>query len=167
MSSARNRAVAAIGLCVLAVAASFTDGAGAHANRRGGAARQIYFYSNLGDSVPGATYAPNTPLVRPTSLLIFQDGSYLIEKLRWKDWGLGVARATGVSSSSTCKPNCATAPRINKPAEVTVSRPKLLFGREVYTCYQLTVPSYPASDQAGCLKRGPGGSYSYARASGG
>jgi hypothetical protein len=128
-------------------------------------AAPIYFYSNLGATVPGPAYAPNTAVVRPTGLLIFQDGSFLIEMLRWTRWGSSVAHATGIASSSTCKPNCATAPRINKPAEVTVSQPKPLLGREVYTCYQLTVPSDPASDQSGCLKPSPGGGYMYAAVS--
>jgi hypothetical protein len=121
----------------------------------------VVFYANLADSVPGMAYNPNTPRVRPTLLLMFEDGSWVIKNLRWSSWGGAVARATGISSASTGVPDQATAPRIDKPAQVVVSHPERLFGREVYGCFQLTVPSSPASDQHECLKRSHGNQYDY------
>jgi hypothetical protein len=126
-----------------------------------GASRQIVFYSNLADSVPGTRYNRNSPRVRPTRVLMFADGSWVIEKLRWSSWGGAVARATGISSASTGVPDQATAPRIKSAAELVVSHPERLLGRELYGCYQLTDPSYPRSDQHECLKHSYGNQYDY------
>jgi hypothetical protein len=125
------------------------------------ASGKLVFYTNLADSVPGLAYNPNTPRVRPTGVLMFEDGSWDIEKLRWSSWGGAVARASGISSASTGVPNVATAPRTKAPAVLVVSRPERLFGREVYGCFQLTIPSHPASDQQKCLKRSYGNQYDY------
>ena len=154
---------------VVAIAASIVLGlaAGVAEANRGEvdlAAAPIYMYANIGNSIPGTTFAPNTPLVRPSTLLVFEDGSWAIVKLRWTGWGASVARATGISSSSTCKPDCASGPRINRPAQLVVSHPERLFGRRVYGCFQLTVPSYPKSDQHDCIGH-LGNTYGYVPAS--
>ena len=67
--------------------------------------------------------------------------------------GSSVARAVGVSSSSTCQPNCATGRRINSPVRITVSNPGRFLGYEVYRCFQLVFPSLPRSDEHECIGR--------------
>jgi hypothetical protein len=150
----------------VALAAAVCVCAGSAGASRVRASGRVVFYTNLADSVPGLAYNRNTPRVRPKRVLMFADGSWVIEKLRWSSCGGAVARATGISSASTGVPNVATAPRIKDPAELVVSHPERLFGREVYGCYQLTVPSYPASDQHECLKRSYGKQYDYSPVAG-
>jgi hypothetical protein len=133
-------AVAAGGL--LATAAEATP---AHSNFR-----RISFYGDLGNPI-NSPYIKNRRLVRPSGLPVFEDGSWVLEKLRWSVWGSSVARATGISSSSNCKPNCATGKRRNLPARFTLSSPGRVLGHRVYRCFQLTVPAQPKSDEHQCL----------------
>ena len=123
------------------------------------ASRQVVFYADVANSVPGIV-TKNTPQVRPRLVLMFEDGAWVIKKLHWSSWGGAVARATGISSASTGVPSNATAPRVDRRAGLVVSHRERLFGREVYGCFQLTVPSYPASDQHECLQRN-GNQYAY------
>jgi hypothetical protein len=56
----------------------------------------IYFWANLGAAVsPPDKFAPNPFVMRPRAFVIFQDGSWQIEKLRWTGWGTSVAKARG------------------------------------------------------------------------
>ena len=59
----------------------------------------------------------------------------------------------GVSSSSTCQPNCATGHRLNSPVRITLSSPGQVLGYEVYRCFLLTFPSSPRSDEQECIGR--------------
>jgi hypothetical protein len=145
---------------VLAVSAGcvLSGAAGAGGTR---ASAQVVFYPNVADSVPGLAYNPNTPSVRPALVLMFEDGSWVIKGLRWSSWGGATARATGISSSSNCKPNCAQGKRTNHPVSFVVSTPKHLFGRTVYACFQLTDPKAPQTDQHSCLQHSTGSQYAY------
>lgn len=127
---------------------------------------RIVFYAGVASSVPGTAYDRNTPEVRPKVVYMFADGSWVIGKLRWSTWGRSIARARGISSASDCKPNCAQGKRTNHPAQLSLSAPKRLFGRTVYTCFKLTVPAAPASDQDACLKRQRGNQYTYSPVAG-
>ena len=122
---------------------------------------QVVFYPNTADFVPGQAYNPNVPSVRPSLVLMFEDGSWVIKNLRWSSWGGATARATGISSSSDCKPNCAQGTRTNHPVSFVVSKPKHLLGRTVYTCFQLTDPKAPKTDQDRCLRHSTGNQYAY------
>ena len=126
------------------------------------ASGQVVFYSDVAQLVPGTPpYMDNVPSVRPSLVVMFQDGSWVIEKLRWSSWGGSVARATGISSASNCQPNCAQGRRTRDPVQFVVSQPRHLFGRTVYACYQLTDPKAPPTDQHDCLKRTRGSQYYY------
>ena len=88
--------------------------------------------------------APGQPpaipeLIRPSSILLAEDGSSVIEHLRWTGWGSSVAHATGIRSASNGIPNMAQGKRITKPAHVTLTNPGLFQGHEVYRCFTLTV----------------------------
>lgn len=140
---------------------AFADAGGARASG------QVVFYSDVAQLVPGTPpYSSNVPSVRPRSVLMFQDGSWVIEKLRWSSWGGSVARAAGISSASNCKPNCAQGTRTDHPVQFVLSQRRHLFGRTVYACYQLTDPKAPSTDQHDCLKHTGGKEYYYSRVPG-
>lgn len=97
----------------------------------------------------------STPLVvRPSQVLLAEDGSVALVDLRWSDWGTSVARATGVWSASDCTPSCADGKLTKRPAQLTLSNPGLVLGHMVYRCYQVDPPN-PQRDPAdhGCLRR--------------
>jgi hypothetical protein len=129
------------------------------------ASRPAFFYANVGNLIPGTKFSPNPPLVRPSRLIEFEDGSWLIVNLRWTGWGGSTALATGISSASNCKPNCAAGKRTHDRAQLAVSQPKRFLGRTVYTCFQLTIPAAPKANQHDCLGR-EGGLYGYQPAAG-
>jgi hypothetical protein len=134
----------------LFVAASGVFAAPSQAGARHAAASRISFYADLGNAV-NSPYSKNPLVVRPSGLLMFEDGSWVLEKLHWSAWGSPVAHATGISSSSNCVPNCAAGKRTNLPAEVTLSSPGHVLGHLVYRCFQLKVPAYPKSNRHDCL----------------
>jgi hypothetical protein len=121
---------------------------------------QVYFYGDLGNAI-NLSFISNPLEVRPSSILMFEDGSWVIQGLRWSGWGSRVAHGVGVSSSSNCNPNCADGTRTNLSAQIALSSPGSVLGHHVYRCFQLTVPSYPGSDEYECLTD-QGGLYAYA-----
>lgn len=118
----------------------------------GHASGRIAFYGDVGNPI-NSPYRNNPLVVRPAKIVLFEDGSWVLEDLRWRGWGNRIARANGVSSSSTCKPDCASAPRVKSPAKVTLSHPRRFLGHKVYSCFQLTIPSHPQSNEHECLQR--------------
>jgi hypothetical protein len=115
----------------------------------------IYFWSSTADAVSVPKEAlpqGNARVIRPSVIGMLADGSWDIDHLRWSDWGGGVARATGISNASNGIPNEAQGRRIKKPANVILSDPGRFEGHEVYRCFTLTVPTFPASDEQLCLK---------------
>jgi hypothetical protein len=124
----------------LAVFLALSSGAAARSST---SAAQIYFYANVGNPIG----QNNPPLVRPSRLIIFLDGSWVIENLRWSGWGASVTHATGVGTVRRNGTSRSVA------AQLTVSRPTLLFGRQVYSCFRLTIPSTPAANLNDCIRR--------------
>jgi hypothetical protein len=106
----------------------------------------IYFFTNTQQPINSS----NPLIIRPKGFLIFQDGSWVLEKLRWTGWGSSVARATGISNSSNDKPDAASGKRIKTWVKVTLSNPGRFQGHEVYRCFTMTVPP-PASSMYLCL----------------
>jgi len=106
----------------------------------------IYFFTNTAQPIN----KQNPLIIRPKGFLLFQDGQWSLERLRWTGWGSSVARATGVSNSSNDIPNAAEGKRIKTWAHVTLSNPGRFKGHEVYRCFTLTVPP-PASYPPVCL----------------
>jgi hypothetical protein len=136
-------------LVLVAAVVVFAGGAGA--SEKYSTSSQIYFYGDLGNAI-NSSYTKNPLLVRPSLIDMFEDGSWVLTKLRWSGWGSSVASARGISSSSNCTPNCATGKRTNVSAQLTLSSPGLVLGHRVYRCFQLAVPSHPASDEHECLR---------------
>jgi hypothetical protein len=99
---------------------------------------------------PGQPLQTDTEVIRPSTIFLFADGSWVLQNLRWTGWGSEVAHADGISSASNGNPSQAQGQRLKTPAQITLSHPGLFFGRTVYRCYQLTVPP-PATDLHGCL----------------
>jgi hypothetical protein len=106
----------------------------------------IYFFTDTAQPIN----KENPLVIRPKGFLLFQDGQWNLEGLRWTGWGSSVARATGVSSSSNDIPNAAEGKRIKTWVHVTLSNPGRFQGHEVYRCFTMTVPP-PASDMHLCL----------------
>ncbi|MFL5955382.1 MAG: hypothetical protein ACJ76I_14865 [Gaiellaceae bacterium] len=119
---------------------------------RSSGAGQIYFYANINEPVLGGAIK-NPLVVRPSTLALHEDGSWVVKDLHWTAWGSSVARATGVSTASNCMPNCSAGTLTTSPAEVALSSPGLVQGHEVYRCLRLTFRSHPASNQRRCLGR--------------
>lgn len=127
---------------------------GAHAVAGGTAAsvaesrlpQPIYFFTNTAQPIN----KQNPLVIRPKGFLLFQDGQWVLERLRWTGWGSSVARATGVSNSSNDIPDAANGKRIKTWARVTLSNPGRFRGHEVYRCFTMTVPP-PASGMHLCL----------------
>jgi hypothetical protein len=113
----------------------------------------VYFWSSTALTIDGPGRSPLPVMIRPATIVLFADGSWDVEQLRWSGWGSSVARATGISSASNGIPNQAEGRRIKTPARVTLSNPGRFEGHEVYRCFTLTLPSHPRSDQHACLKR--------------
>jgi len=125
-----------------------------------GVSGRVVFYSDVANTVPGSPLARNVPTVRPKLVLLTQDGSAVIEKLRWSSWGGSIARATGISSASNCNPNCADGKRTHYRVDFVLSNRRRLFGRTVYSCYEVTYPR-ARDDLHSCLKHDHGKQYYY------
>jgi hypothetical protein len=117
----------------------------------------VYFWANLGGAVKSPVHGSRNPfVVRPSTLILFEDGQWIIEKLHWKDWGSPVARATGKSSSSDDDPNAAEGKRIITWAKVTLYDMGTFEGRRVYRCIRIEVPPpahWGSESGTGCLQR--------------
>jgi hypothetical protein len=107
----------------------------------------IYFFTDTAEPINNR----NPLVIRPSGFLMFQDGSWVLERLHWTGWGSSVAHATGVSNASNDIPDVASGKRIKSPAYVTLSNPGRFRGHEVYRCFSLSVPAFPPSDQHLCL----------------
>lgn len=117
----------------------------------------IYFWGSVASTIRAPGMLPLPEVIRPSSILLFADGSWDIGHLHWTGWGSRVAHARGISSASNGIPNAAQGKRLNTPGQITLSHPGRFFGREVYRCFALTIPP-PATDLRGCLE-GHGGYY--------
>ena len=110
---------------------------------------QISFYSDLGNMANKSSL-----VVRPSTLMLVEDGSVALVHLKWSGWGTSVAHATGVWSASDGMPSQATGQRTTSPARLTLSSPGLVLGNRVYRCYQID-PPHPHRDIAdhACMQR--------------
>jgi alpha-tubulin suppressor-like RCC1 family protein len=124
------------------------DGTRASSRAPSAGKARIAFYEQIPSSITRRT----RPAVRPSGALLFADGQWFLEHLRWTGWGSKVARANGVSSSSNDIPSAGGGRRIKTPARLVVSRPGRINGHRVYRCFRMTVPP-PASSLHGCLRR--------------
>ncbi|HYW76347.1 MAG TPA: hypothetical protein VFA48_06940 [Gammaproteobacteria bacterium] len=103
--------------------------------------RPLSFYGDIG----GVIGKQSTRFVRPSRLLLTEDGSVALVHLQWSSWGRGIARATGVWSASSCTPSCATGKLTTSPARLTLWSPGLVSGHWVYRCFQMD-PHHPKRD---------------------
>jgi hypothetical protein len=127
-----------------------TAAAGAGARERISAYPEIPFpLSGVGNVWHGR------PQVRPSTWLMFADGSWALERLKWTGWGTKVAHATGISSASNGIPNNEDGKRIKKRATVTLWSPGRVLGHRVYRCFELTL-ARQANGTTDCLKRSHG-----------
>lgn len=147
-ASASRKRLAALSIVLALMASMLIPGTAA-----AGPSGPIYFWANLGNPVKSPVRGlHNPPVIRPSSLLLFEDGSWLIEKLHWTGWGSPVAVAQGKSNSDNDKPNVAKGKRIITPAKVTLYKPGVFEGRRVYRCIRIKLQP-PAHYEASCLER--------------
>lgn len=148
-------------LLLVAAAAAGILAPPADAGVRHSSADQIAFYGDIGNVI-NSPYRKNPLLIRPSTLLLTEDGSVALVDLRWSGWGTSIARATGVWSASNCTPNCATGKRTTSPARLTLSSPGLVLGHMVYRCFRID-PPHPQRDieDNACIRR-HGSFYGYA-----
>jgi hypothetical protein len=123
----------------------------------------VGFYGDIGNAVG----YQSPPVVRPSMLLLTENGSVALVHLRWKGWGSAIAQATGVRSASSCTPSCANGKRTTRKATLTLSRPGVVNGHRVYRCFQVRPPreGRDITDHA-CLS-GQGAMAAYKSVSGG
>ena len=103
---------------------------------------QISFYSDLGNMANKSSL-----VVRPSTLMLVEDGSVALIHLQWSGWGTSVAHSTGIWSASNGFPSQATGKRTTSPARLKLSSPGLVLGHRVYRCYQI-YPPHPRRDIA-------------------
>jgi hypothetical protein len=152
----RVRRLLLIAITVCAVVQVVTAGAAA--------SPQISAYPELPFPLSGVGNVwHGRPEVKPSTWLMFADGSWAIEKLRWTGWGGKVTHATGISSASNGIPNQAQGKRIKTKATVTLWNPGSVLGHRVYRCFALSVPK-PASSMTDCLKNQHGWWYEFTTA---
>jgi hypothetical protein len=125
------------------------------------ASRQVVFYADVANTVPGTAFSKNVPRVRPAIVLLTEDGSAVLEKLHWSSWGGSVARATGNTSTSNCVPDCAEGKRTIHSVRFVLSQRRHMFGHTVYACYQLIDPK-ASQTVHDCLKHSYANQYYYA-----
>lgn len=143
-----------VALALLATGAHAAGGGTAASVAESRLPQPIYFFTNTAQPIN----KQNHLVIRPQGFLLFQDGQWVLERLRWTGWGSSVARATGVSNSSNDIPDAANGKRIKTWARVTLSNPGRFRGHEVYRCFTMTVPP-PASGMHLCLGRTRTGVY--------
>jgi hypothetical protein len=136
---ATTAGVAVVGLLVVVVSPA-ADGA---------IPQPVYFFTNTTQPLDKT----NKLVIKPSSFLMFQDGAWVLQKLKWTHWGSKIARATGVSNTSDGIPNIAQGKRSTTPARVTLSKPGRFRGHEVYHCFTLTIPAHPEANQHLCIKK--------------
>jgi hypothetical protein len=117
---------------------------------QGAIPQPVYFWGSVTATIRAPGQPPESEVIRPSLIFLFEDGSWVIEHPHWTGWGSSVAHANGISSASNGIPDMAQGKRIKKPAQITLSSPGRFYGHEVYRCYALKVPP-PATNLHGCL----------------
>src|SRR5271167_1448599 len=88
---------------------------------QGAIPQPVYFWGNTAATLRGPGQAPLPPVKKPSTIILFNDGSWALIHLHWTGWGTSVARGTGLSSASNGIPNMAQGKRIITPASITLS----------------------------------------------
>jgi hypothetical protein len=128
------------------VAAALVLASSAHAQ----IPQPVYFWSSVVQPIDFPEI-PNPLVTEPTMSPLSGDGHWVIDQLTWTGWGTSVAVGAGISSASDGIPDLASGHRTSDPATVTLSDPGPFHGREVYRCYEITIPAVPKAAQDGCL----------------
>jgi hypothetical protein len=82
--------------------------------------------------------------VRPSTFTIAcGDGNSYLTKLKWTAWGTSTAKASGTYTVNNCEPYCAAGKFISSKAAVTLSKPKTVKGRRLFTTLHVGYVSGP------------------------
>ena len=89
------------------------------------------------------------PQVRPSTFLIAcADGNNYLTKLRWSQWGLNSATATGQDVVNDCKPYCAAGRFHSYPAQIRLDRVRQWNGKSRNWQYSRLTVTYPGTRPA-------------------
>jgi hypothetical protein len=78
---------------------------------------------------------------KPTGLVLScADANTALEMLKWTAWGQSTARATGTFSENDCSPTCVEGMYHRYKATVTLSAPKTINGKKVFTKARVVFP---------------------------
>jgi hypothetical protein len=73
-------------------------------------------------------------VVRPASFIIScADANRYLQQISWVSWGAKTARAHATYTENSCTPYCAAGKFVNYTATVTLSLPKTVRGKRVFT----------------------------------
>ncbi|MGW6905937.1 hypothetical protein [Streptomyces sp. NPDC054940] len=145
-TNSRKKAALAAGLSAAALLGAFAttqaaDAAGAAEKTAHATATPRVF------NYPGEEHTPNPAVRRPARLTLSEFTG--IEKVHWKKWGaekaVGTAKVTGMWCLDTC---------LDKPLDgvVTLSDPKTVHGKRVYSKFTLKLSGKPGKYDAEDLK---------------
>ena len=70
--------------------------------RQGAIPRPVYFWGSVAAIIkaPGQPALP--PVTRPSTIVMFAEGSWDVDHLRWTGWGSSAARASGMQREQRC-----------------------------------------------------------------
>jgi hypothetical protein len=91
---------------------------------RGARAARVYF--------PQAQ-DPESPAYRPRTLDVAGEGSFIVERMRWRNWGSRSAHGRGIGAQDDCRPDCADGTFHRAPAKVRLWRPRQRCGELLWT----------------------------------
>jgi hypothetical protein len=119
----------------------------------GAGQRPIYAFACTACVIAGPGSTGTGEEVKPSSFLLTLDGSTVVQRVRWSDWGGQVARGTGIYSASDFNPSNATGKRTKFSVDVTLSKVGTFRGHRVYRCMAIASPRLKDSNQPICLAR--------------
>ena len=118
---------------------------------QGATRRRVYFWPNVaaGIRTPGQPAMPE--VIRPSTIILFADGSWALVKLHWTGWALASGAREGHQQREQRHPEPGAGQADQDPGTDHSVEPRPVRGREVYRCYRLKVRA-PATDLHGCVQ---------------
>jgi hypothetical protein len=82
--------------------------------------------------------SPSDPVFRPRVLAVAGEGSFVVQKMRWRSWEARTAHGRGIGAQDDCVPSCAEGTFHRAPAKVRLWRPRVRCGNRIWTRMTLT-----------------------------
>jgi hypothetical protein len=87
----------------------------------------------------------NEPEIRPSTFLLFCDGSGYFARLRWSTWNAAMATAAGVLYVDNCEPNCAQGSWSHRNVDLIFWRSEPVKGHPGRRGYSQMTVLYPSN----------------------